>query len=404
MYVCKNEKVKILNELPKSGKQINRKAMVGMNLTIEYYGKIYEGIEIVDYISEKYPNFIVKYNNKETSIQCGHLLEGNFKNIVNHFQDTNNKEIIDGVLHIHIVNKKGEEFTALYSGEHMDEVMNSNWFYSYGYPRTCTYNQSKKRISLHQVDLGVCVSKINNNLMDCRIENLRKDDLLDIKMKKADEKIHKEITYNHEIVDYGEYKKLIKNGKEMLFDCDEEFIRNKYAYENKGYWSCIFVENGIRIENKFHKELFELRSNEYKEHDLHTDHLNNNPSDNRISNLIITTRYSNLCNKKGRGYSQRKIGDYRITYMKKYKFWKLIGGILQPLFKTEQEAINEVNRRREIIDKYRVKLKSKEELEELIEYCLDNNILTTNNQGVEIADLDLGYIMKNFGLKIEDII
>lgn len=53
----KNKNFNILNDLPKwkSGKnkgQINRKAMVGMELDIEYYGCIYK-IKIIDYVSKK---------------------------------------------------------------------------------------------------------------------------------------------------------------------------------------------------------------------------------------------------------------------------------------------------------------------------------------------------------------
>lgn len=488
MYTC-SENVKILNDLPrwKNGVcrgRFDNRAMVGMNLSIEYFGKIYEEIKVVDYIKGKKPKFIVEYKGKNMTIRCDSLLNGNIGSVVNHFRNLNNKEIIDGVVYIYITNAKGEESLALYSGEHMDEVMNSNWCERDGYAFSGNYNQTKKRISLHQVDLGSFVDHINNNPLDNRIENLRKsnhkdngknkntnnkfglvgitknnkgwyagylyngfniitktkhnleevkidaliaqrylgyrhnedmfylldeldenrikevEELLDTKTRIINNKIHEEITYNHEIIDCGEYKKLIWKDKEMLFDCDEEFIKNKNVYNGNNYWLCEFVENNRKINNSFHKEILNLRANEYLIYNIHIDHLNNNPSDNRRINLTITSHYGNMCNKIGRGYSQRKSNSCVVMYMHKYRFWNLIGGLHNPTFKTEEEAINEVNRRREIIDKYRVKLKSKEELEDLIEYCLDNNILLENG----LADLDLGYIVKNFGLTIEDVI
>lgn len=83
MYIC-NENVKILNDLPMSGNRISSKKMVGVILEVEYYGEVYTGIEILEYISTKgiNPRFLVRYNGIEKDIQCGNFLKGQFGNIL----------------------------------------------------------------------------------------------------------------------------------------------------------------------------------------------------------------------------------------------------------------------------------------------------------------------------------
>lgn len=259
---------------------------------------------------------------------------------------------------------------------------------------------TKLKYDLSEVEIDALISQRylgynHNEDRFCELDYLSKErikevtDLIDSKIANNKNKIRKTKEYNHNIIDYGDYKKLIKdNGEEMIFDCDEEFIKNMNVCENNGYWLCAFVENGVKIQNRFHKELLRLRSNRYNEYYINVDHLDNNTNNNTYGNLAITTSYSNQCNKKSQGYRKLKSGNYIVTCMRNYKFWDLIGGVKRPLFPTEQEAIDEVIRRKEIIEKSRVKLKTKEELEELIQYCFENNYTQENG----LADLDLGYL------------
>lgn len=484
-FICKNGN-KILSEveLPRweSGSfkgKINRKAMVGMIVNLVINDDIYYGIKVLEYSIRPY-TFKILYNESIHTIQCSHFMSGKYTGFIDVFIDNNNKYIDeDGVVHIYIKNRKGQEFEALYSGNHVDEVMKMNW--SIKLKRNNEVESVKggnikyKSSLLHRTDFRdipshIFIDHINNNPLDNRIENLRIDidyinnknrkskkmlsclyshklswysvfmccgygistkaksileeakldnliaqkhlgckhnedmfylldnlpkdrikevtDLLDKKINNNKNKILKQKEYNHDIEEKEGYYILHWNDKEMLFDCGLDFIKSKNIYESNDYWNCVLVENNKKIQNRFHKELLGLRPNEYKEYSLHVDHLNGNSNDNRYSNLAITTHYSNMCNKQGKGYYITKNNMYVATYMCNYKFWHLIEGISQPSFKTEQEAIDEVNRRRQIIENARVKLHSKQELDELITYCFENGYILENG----LADLDLGYL------------
>ena len=85
MYLCKNKNVKILNDLPRNNKgYIDRIAMVGMSLSVEYYGDVYERIEILEcfYVENYVCKFRVKYNNEITETRVGNMLSGKFKGIL----------------------------------------------------------------------------------------------------------------------------------------------------------------------------------------------------------------------------------------------------------------------------------------------------------------------------------
>lgn len=472
------------------GSLINYRKMKGMCFDVEYNGTIYINITIKDYIESnkryKY-KFEVEYNSNVCAIWCGDFLMGKFGSVLR--GDLNNKYIDqDNVVHIHIKNTKGEEFEALYSGQHIEEVMKCNWYLSGGgYATSRNYNN--KRTKLHHVDFSInknteIIKHLNNNPLDNRIENLvvsdftentrnkktnnkfgltgimknnnniytsrftvngyrittkrRSDleeakldnlisqrylgynhneemfylldnvseerieevtDLLDKYIKNNEGKILKPQEYNHNIEKKDGYYILHKSGKEMLFDCDLEFIKNKRMWENRDYWTCEYICENELITNRFHRELMGLTPNNYSSYNIHIDHINHNHSDNRYSNLIITTDYGNQCNKKGKGYSIEK-SKYRINCMSDYRFWDLIGGVKRPSFTKEQEAIDEVERRRNIVEKSRVKLHNKEELDELIEYCLDNGYILENG----LADLDLGYLYYNKYIKLKRVV
>ena len=488
MYRFKNRNGYFNEDLPlfkHSKNKVNGKAMIGMILSGVYNNIEFGNFKIINYI-ESYNEFVINYNNNEYKINYNALLNGALNKIFKTFVDKNNKYIDENnVVHIFITNKKGQCFEALYSGNTVDKVMNTNWYVGLdkngkvlNVRGSKTVGGIQKSCMLHQIDFPNAdfVDHINNNPLDNRIENLRESNwkdnsknkkainkfglvglkingkgyysqfiynkfsistktkrdleeakidnliaqrylgyrhnnelfylldelpkerikeveiLLESNINNNNNKIFKMKKRHHNYIQCDGYYKLIKDHKgeacEMLMD----YIPDEYMHiwKNIGYWKCMFSENGVKIQNIFHREIMGLRPNDkYSEYKLHVDHLNRNRSDNRIENLVIATVYSNQCNKQSKGYSVNKNGIYNVKLLSEYRWFnEVIGGLKQPSFKTEQEAINEVNRRRQIIDNARVKLKSTKELDELIQYCLDNRYVLENG----LADLDLGYL------------
>ena len=110
-----------------------------------------------------------------------------------------------------------------------------------------------------------------------------------------------------------------------------------------------------------------------KDDDFVVDHKNHNRVDNRKCNLEIVTRFSNNQNKESKGYRfLEDKGKFIVEVGRKYKYLNFIGGKVAPSFSTEEEAIREVARRKEIIDATRVRLNSLEELESLKRYTEEN--------------------------------
>lgn len=242
--------------------------------------------------------------------------------------------------------------------------------------------------------LGLGNSNNYYKIADLSEERIRDvTDLIDKKIEKRRGKDRELKKYNYEIKKCEDYNILNWfNGqgemKQMLFDNDID-ISYYRIYYNRHYWKCVYTKDGKDVDNKFHRMVKGLSPNDkYCEYKLQVDHYNHNHDDNRSSNLFICTSYSNNCNKISKGYMRRDSG-FQVRYMRNYKYWDLIGGISEPSFKTEEEAIAEVERRRKIVDDTRVKLNNTQELDELIQYCFDNGYVI---QESKLADLDLGYL------------
>ena len=173
-------------------------------------------------------------------------------------------------------------------------------------------------------------------------------------------------------------KKFTKNKYEIIDNGKEEFIKvygkneNIYTYISKksawvldlgrlwltgGYWN-------IRIENKdykLHRVLLNILTK--TNHNIQIDHLNQNPNDNRLENLIITTVDGNLSNKNSSGYAVKN-KTYEISYVCYWKYiceHKNINKNKRALLKTEQEAKEEVFKRKWLTNYIRPKFKNYEE-------------------------------------------
>ena len=93
-----------------------------------------------------------------------------------------------------------------------------------------------------------------------------------------------------------------------------------------------------------------------------------------------------MFNKKGKGYQtveNRSNGRYRIYYGCNWKYFDLyIGGLKYPTFNTIEEAEEIVKIRKDIIDKYRFRVKTLEELDEVIDFAEEHEL-----------DIDSAYIV-----------
>ena len=147
------------------------------------------------------------------------------------------------------------------------------------------------------------------------------------------------------------------NGKKFIkiVDCncfytliDEEAIgiveKGRISINKNNYWSIKTYEGETFL---LHRYLLGIDKTERYSH-LQVDHINQNPLINTKENLIITSVKGNLINKKGRGYSFEK-PYYRTNYkgyFDKIKEHPQINSIKKPSYKTEQEAKEEVYKRK----------------------------------------------------------
>ena len=131
----------------------------------------------------------------------------------------------------------------------------------------------------------------------------------------------------------------------------------------------------------------------YRNNNFHIDHINQKTNENYRDNIEITTHKSNMMNKESKGYSkcERKDGvRYRIQYANNWDYFNLyIGGLKTPYFNTQEEAIAEFKRRKEIVNKYRFRIGwqgSKEDtmkvLDEVIDFAEEHEL-----------DIDSAYIV-----------
>lgn len=246
----------------------------------------------------------------------------------------------------------------------------------------------------------------HNENQFCELQGLSKErikevtDLLDKKMKSCNNKIEQQKEYAY---DYIEKDNLIgiktfkRDGtpNEICWvDKDfgriegDKFIVNGNIRSSKGYF--LINNNMLNI----YAIIGNKNIHNYRNSNFHIDHINNNPNENYRDNLEIVTIQSNMMNKNSKGYSERKQKygvKYKIKYGYNWKYFDLyIKGLKTPTFNTKEEAIHEVKRRREIVDKYRFRVKTLEELDEVIDFAEEHEL-----------DIDSAYIVWK-GLDTED--
>ena len=179
----------------------------------------------------------------------------------------------------------------------------------------------------------------------------------------------------------------------------DKYVINGYIHNTRKYFQYNINGKNYGIHNYILVGGVSLQN--YRNNNFHIDHINQKTNENYRDNIEIATHKSNMMNKESKGYSkcERKDGvRYRIQYANNWDYFNLyIGGLKTPYFNTQEEAIAEFKRRKEIVNKYRFRIGwqgSKEDtmkvLDEIIDFAEEHKL-----------DLDSAYIVWK-GLDIEE--
>ena len=250
----------------------------------------------------------------------------------------------------------------------------------------------------------------HNEDMYYKIEGLSEErikevtDLLDKKIEKNRNKIRKEKEYRYDFIEKdgligiktfkqdGIENSICWVDKDFGRIVDDKYIVNGDVWVSDGrYFLYAVNEKKYRIYNYVLTGGISLQN--YRNNNFHIDHLNQEPNYNYRTNLEIATQKSNLMNKKGKGYYKYEVKSgirYEVQYAHKWDYFNLyIGGLKRPTFNTEEEAIAEVKRRKEIVNKYRFRIgwqgsveANIKELDEVIDFAEEHEL-----------DIDSAYIV-----------
>ena len=363
---------RILTELPRRNNKIDYRSMVGMEIDAIFRNNRYK-IKILELFKDKkgVKRFRTVCNDNMTDVQCGQFISASLKGVVGYKNPSKNKfEYSEEHSCWFGWTQKGEKFAFDGDEETVNFIKKHTWRYD-GDKISCGFiRRSLKQIVLKLENTRLrTISNISNELnlmnknLDCRRINLKINNNEPRKrgsIKTGDYEYKMELSEDKTF-----YKVYDKNGEVFLIDNDErslKIIKTMRAVvrktNNKKYVHC--GEKGL------HRILFGITDAKYSTWFI--DHINGDGTDNRFFNLVITDHYGNMCNKKGKGYRKLENGKFGVTYMVDLKFIDIHrNGRKYKVFETEQEAIDEVNRRRNFILENRLSFKTKEELDKYLE-------------------------------------
>lgn len=217
--------------------------------------------------------------------------------------------------------------------------------------------------------------------------------LLDKKIESSKYKVKKQKEYAYDFIEKDNLigiKTFKRNGtsNEICWvdrdfgriEGDKFIVKGCVCNRGEGYFNI----NNNRV--NVYVMIGEMSLQNYRNNNFHINHINQKPNENYRDNLEIVTIQSNMMSKNGKGYitHKRKNGTkYQVKYAYNWKYFDLyIKGLKEPTFNTEEEATIEVKRRKEIINKYRFRVKTLEELNEVIDFTEEHEL-----------DLDSAYIV-----------
>lgn len=344
-----------------------------MHLDLIYNGEIYK-VKVIDYIKRE-SKLLINYNGfiKNGGINCGNFRRGCFGGILNITQSSKNKFQYSEEHHCWFGwTTKGEKFAFDGNKDVVKYILSNTW-----YAGKNNIMNGKTKEPLHRV---VWNEKVNDDSLICFISNELnlKEKFYDNRRVNLVQKVIKndtvfyDLKYEHNIKNELDYCVVRVGDKYIKIDNDSE-VFNKLRnwklsivqFNGKEYVSCSNKTNTKLL----HRVLFGLLDTKYNKWQI--DHINGDGLDNRMKNLVITNIYGNMCNVRGKGYNINSSGNYQVRHMSNYPDEKLFENTpRQPVYKVEEEAVREVNRRRKYVMKNRIYFKSKEELDR---YIINNN-------------------------------
>ena len=178
---------------------------------------------------------------------------------------------------------------------------------------------------------------------------------------------------------------------------DKYYVKGNLSMDKEGY----FIINNNRLGKYILCRQIDLQN--YKGYNFQIDHKNRKRNYNNKNNLEIVTIKSNAMNKDNKKYYKRKNKDkYEVKYARDWKYFDLyISGLKQPYFNTEEEAIIEYKRRKEIVNKYRFRAKTLEEVDEIIDFA-EGHELDVDSAYIVWKGLDSLENIKNFLKTIDE--
>lgn len=165
------------------------------------------------------------------------------------------------------------------------------------------------------------------------------------------------------------YTVVDEKGNSFLIDVDmlDKVKQGKWFVANdKSNFGKLYVKGTVLINNKrksvkLHRFLFDIVDNKYKIWVI--DHVNGNGLDNRFENMVITDAKGNGHKVNSKGYSKRND-----TVTPLYRVNCTFGGIrYDKSFKTEEEALNFVEMKRNEFLNNRLQFKNRNELDTYLE-------------------------------------
>ena len=187
--------------------------------------------------------------------------------------------------------------------------------------------------------------------------------LMEEKLEKAKSKksIFTKNEYEIVIIDRQEVVKVYGKDKDTftLIDKEDLWVLDKgRVFFTNSYWKITVNKTNLSL----HRYILGIKETNLNH--IQVDHLNQKPNDNRRSNLVITTETGNLANKGGVGYTLSSRNSFVVGYRSYFKYIKnhnSITKVERPTFKTEQEAKEEVYKRKYLALKIRPQFKKYEE-------------------------------------------